>query len=232
LALSLLLHVGGIFSTNMTLMLRPEVWSGMYDASVFGNHMPPFDPTKWPRFAVMMTASIALGALGSALYTGKRALEENVRIFFRFWSGVTALAALPFLAAMGFWAFRTQPDYVQEALQSSGFYRALLYGWMGCLGLSALAALGLVLRPGSWSLIRAFLTALPPILCVAAYEILRDGVRDITLTQKGFNVWESPVNTNWPVVGLFVIFLLAGLGVMVWILMVLRRAKPVEEHYA
>ncbi len=232
LALALLMYVAQVFSTNMTLMLRPEVWPGMYGAAVSGIHMPPFDPTKWPRFAVMMAGSIALGALGSALYTGKNALEEEVKVFFRFWSGVIALAALPVLAAVGLWAFHAQPDFVQEALQSSGFYRALLYGWLGCLGLSVLAALGLVLRPRDWSLSRGLLTALPVFFSVAAYVILRDGVRDITLAHKGFDIWISPVNTNWLVVGLFFGFFIVGLGIMGWILMVLRRAKPVEENYA
>jgi hypothetical protein len=232
LASALLLHVASVYTTNMTLMLRPEVWPNMYDASVYGTHMPPLDPTQWPRFAVMMAASISLGALGSALYTGKKALADEVKIFFRFWSGVISLIALPVLAALGLWAFQTQPDFVQDTLQVSPFYQILLYGWLGCLGLSFLAALALVLQPKSWSFTRGLLTALPAFLSVAVYELIRDGVRDITLAHKGFDVWASPVNTNWPIVGLFLGFFIAGLGVMIWILKVLRLAKPAEENYA
>jgi len=33
--------IAQLLSTNMTLMLRPEVWRGMYSASAMGAYLPP-----------------------------------------------------------------------------------------------------------------------------------------------------------------------------------------------
>ena len=35
--------------------------------------------------------------------------------------------------------------------------------------------------------------------------VYRDGVRDLTLLSKGFDVWDRVVVTNWSVVGLFLV---------------------------
>jgi hypothetical protein len=231
LAILLLMHVGRVYTTNMTLMLTPEFWPSMYQAGASGNHIPPFDPTRWPRFAVMMIGSLAFGALGTSLYTSKAFLAQEVKVYLRFRCGVIALVALPLLAAAGWWAYRSQPEFVQNAMLNSQFHRIMFFSWPACLGLSFLAALGLAFQPRSWSAVKAFLTGLPVFLSVLSFVILRDGVRDFTLAQKGFDVWASPVNTNWVVVGLFLGFFAAGLVFMVWLLVVLRRAIPAEEHY-
>jgi hypothetical protein len=212
-------------------MLRPEVWPSLYNASVSGIYLPPFDPTRWPRYTVMMVGSLSIGALISSLYTGKSNLTAEVKHFLRFWCGVISLLTLPILAAVGTWAFRSQPDSIQQALQNSSLHRPLLAAWPAFLALSALGALSLIFQPRTWSFLRATFILLPSFLSVAAYVILRDGVRDFTLAQKGFDVWASPVYTNWPVVGLFLVFLLGGLGVLVWLLVVLRKAAPAEEKY-
>ena len=62
--------------------------------------------------------------------------------------------------------------------------------------------------------------------------VLRDGVRDFTLARKGFDVWTSPVYTNWTVVGLFLAVFLLSLSILVWLFAVLRKAAPSEEKYA
>ena len=42
--------IAKIYSSNMTLMLRPEAWSGMYSSSAAGVHLPAGDPTLVPRW--------------------------------------------------------------------------------------------------------------------------------------------------------------------------------------
>jgi hypothetical protein len=59
--------------------------------------------------------------------------------------------------------------------------------------------------------------------------LLRDIVRDTTLVLKGFDVWKSPEGTNWVVVILFIVSLVAGLGIMAWIGSIVRRATVLEE---
>ena len=71
-------------------------------------------------------------------------------------------------------------------------------------------------------------------LCVAllveiTLTVYRDGVRDLTLLSKGFDVWDRAVVTNWSVVGLFLVLFVAGLGVIGWLVSVVARAqKPME----
>ena len=42
--------------------------------------------------------------------------------------------------------------------------------------------------------------------------LYRDGIRDLTLLGKGFDVWQRTVVTNWSVVGLFLVLFVVGLG--------------------
>jgi hypothetical protein len=230
-SLLLLLGVGAVYSTNMTLMLRPEDWPALYDASASGIHFPPFDPTRWPRYCVMMVGSLSIGSLISSFYTGKVSLGPEVKKFLRFWCGIIAFVTLPLLFLAGTWAFRSQPDLIQQALLHSSLYRSLLAAWPALLALCALASLFLFLQPRAWSSFRAVFILLPAFLSITVFEVLRDGVRDFTLVQKGFDVWAGPVYTNWPVVGLFLAVLFGGLGVLAWLFLVLRKAAPAEEHY-
>jgi len=43
------------------------------------------------------------------------------------------------------------------------------------------------------------------------FTVYRDGVRDLTLLSKGYDVWDRVVVTNWSVVGLFLVLFVAGL---------------------
>ncbi len=58
----LLLAIGFIFSNNMTLMQRPEVWTG-YFSQRHGTLLNLGDPTLFPRWLHFMVASLAVGGL-------------------------------------------------------------------------------------------------------------------------------------------------------------------------
>ena len=60
------LTAGGIarlLSTNMTLMLRPEVWRDMYSASAVGALPASPDPTLEPRWLMMMAGGLFIAGL-------------------------------------------------------------------------------------------------------------------------------------------------------------------------
>ncbi len=63
------------------------------------------------------------------------------------------------------------------------------------------------------------------VLIEITFTVYRDGVRDLTLLSKGYNVWNRAVVTNWWVVGLFLVLFVAGLGVIGWLVSVVARAK-------
>jgi hypothetical protein len=62
--------------------------------------------------------------------------------------------------------------------------------------------------------------------------VYRDGVRDLTLLSKGYDVWDRVVVTNWSVVGLFLVLFVAGLGVIGWLVSVVARAQKTMEGAA
>jgi len=62
--------------------------------------------------------------------------------------------------------------------------------------------------------------------------VYRDGVRDVTLLSKGYDVWDRAVVTNWNVVGLFLVLFVAGLGVIGWLVSVVARAQKTMEGAA
>ena len=70
------------------------------------------------------------------------------------------------------------------------------------------------------------------VLIAIAFAVCRDGVRDLTLLAKGYDVWDRAVETNWWVVGLFLIVFVGGLGAIGWLVSVEARARKVMEGAA
>ncbi|HID24772.1 MAG TPA: hypothetical protein EYP14_20560, partial [Planctomycetaceae bacterium] len=66
-----------IYSSNMTLMLRPQVWAEMYRADPHGLHMNPGDPTVWPRWLYMVVGSVTVGGAGLLLLSLSRRMGEE-----------------------------------------------------------------------------------------------------------------------------------------------------------
>ena len=59
--------------------------------------------------------------------------------------------------------------------------------------------------------------------------VYRDGIRDLTLLGKGYDVWNRVVVTNWSVVGIFLVVFVAGLVTIGWLISVVARATRVME---
>lgn len=230
LAFGMLALVGRLFAINMALMLTPEVWKGMYATSPAGVNLPPSDPTSWPRFAIVFLGAASLGAMGTSLWSGLSSVPENARIFLRRWSAVSALACLPLLAAAGWWAVSMQPESVKVGL-ATGLNPVLAWAWLGALGVAFLCAAGLLATAKSRSLWVSAVGSVAAFAATALWTTLRDIVRDLTLVPKGLDVWASPVHSNWLVVGLFLASLVGGIALLVWLLVVVHRATPLEKTH-
>jgi hypothetical protein len=70
------------------------------------------------------------------------------------------------------------------------------------------------------------------VLTEIMFTVYRDGVRDLTLLSKGYDVWNRAVETNWWVVCLFLVLFVAGLGVIGWLVSVVARASKTMEGAA
>jgi len=223
--------IARLLSTNMTLMLRPEIWRQMYSASGAGVYLPSGDPTLTPRWLLMMTGGLFITGLWLVYLAGRSTFATEEK---RFAGRVGGIIAVIFGAAhllTGVWAANVQPAAVKVGLLSHPLYKfagLAGYGWMALVVvavlLGAIAGFGRITAGWlGWS------GALIALLVEITLTVYRDGVRDLTLLSKGFDVWDRIVVTNWSVVGLFLVLFVAGLGVVGWLVSVVARAqKPME----
>jgi hypothetical protein len=223
--------VARMLSTNMTLMLRPEVWRDMYSASALGAYLPTGDPTLTPRWLLMMAGGLFVGGLWLVYLAGRSTFTADEKRFIAGLGGkFAALFGLVYLAA-GIWAARVQPNAVKNGLLQHPLYHfASLagYGWMALVVVAILAAAfaGFGLVASNWL---GWVAATLALLIELTLVIYRDAVRDLSLLAKGFDVWNRVVVTNWSVVGLFLVLFVGGLGVVGWLISVVARAqKPME----
>jgi len=228
-ALPVLAAVGRLFSANMTLMIHPDSWSALYASSSHGTSFPD-DPGAWWRWAVVMLSALALGGLCTSLWSLSGKVSPEVRAFVRTWTGIVALVASPALALAGAMALGAQTDSVRAALGGSLLVDRLLLGWLSALSLSAVCGLLLFLFRRSRSWILPVVSTLPALGVLACFVVVRDQVRDISLSECGFDVWKSAVHTNWTVVAVFAAALVAGLATLAWVGSVMRLASAESRH--
>ncbi len=102
-AVVLLLMIGFLFTHNMTLMLRPEAWTGYFE-NRSGTILDFSDPTLIPRYLHFMTASLAVGGLFVAVVgslrrrRGEPGGDETVREGLNWFTYATL-----FQIVIGFW---------------------------------------------------------------------------------------------------------------------------------
>ena len=219
--------IARLLSTNMTLMLRPEVWRQMYSASAAGAYLPTGDPTTTPRWLLMLCGGLFIGGLWMVYLAGRSTFTAGEKSFLASIGGKIALLFGLIYCLCGIWAFAVQPGAVKAGLATHPLYHWFgyaAYGWFAFIALAvAIASLaGFLKITAGWLGWGAALSAL---LLEITFTVYRDAVRDLTLLSKGYNVWDRVVVTNWSVVGLFLVLFVAGLGVVGWLISVVARAK-------
>jgi hypothetical protein len=230
-ALLLALTVAFIYSNNMTLMLRPEAWAGMYRHSPSGLQWNTADPSLWPRWFFFVLGSLASSGAAMMLLAQRAHFTDDLRrLMFR--SGGVAMAAglLSQLVCLRL-VVGSQPTGVMTAVMQNAVYSGSAWAWLGT------AALGLVLAlvagiNRATGIVTATAASALMFLNVAAMVMVRDGIRDVTLRAAGFEVWDRQVVTNWSVVSVFLVLLLAAAGAVIYLIRVVTKARIVEEKYA
>jgi hypothetical protein len=220
--------IAHVYSTNMTLMLRPETWQSMYSASSLGTHLPIGDPTTLPRFFFMIISGFAAAGLWLIYLGGRKSFSESDGKFLSSLGGrIAAIAAIAQIAA-AFAVYHSQPAIVQAGLNGHALYKIAGLGWLALTAVVLLfAAFAAFTR--STSAITSWAAVLIGALPIALMTVYRDGIRDLTLLSKGYDVWDRVVVTNWSVVGIFLVVFVAGLGVIGWLISVVARAARVME---
>jgi len=229
--------VARLLSTNMTLMLRPEVWRQMYSASAMGAYLPPRDATLEPRWLLMMAGGLLVGGLWLVYLAGRSTFTAEEKSYLAGLGGKVAAGFGVVYLIAGIWAASVQPDSVKAGLAGNSvypFYRFFGmagYGWLVLVAVAVLlgAYAGFGKVAANWL---GWVAALVVLLIEVTFTVYRDGVRDVTLLSKGYDVWDRVIATNWWVVGLFLVLFVAGLGVVGWLISVVARARKVMEGAA
>jgi hypothetical protein len=219
--------IARIYSANFTLMLRPEDWQSLYANSAFGATLPTNDPTTTPRWLMMLAGGFGVAGIWMIWLSTMSKASEEVGAFLQASGGKIAAGGFLIQIAAGYWVFLSQPDAVKEQLTTQVFYLAAGYGWiLLTLGLVSLSILAIIRKP---SLVISWAGAVVVLLALLSMVVYRDGIRDITLLLKGFDVWDRNIVTNWSVVGIFLVLFVVGLGVIGWLVSVVLRSKEESE---
>jgi hypothetical protein len=140
--------------------------------------------------------------------------------------GKLASAALLVQGACAYWVVSAQPPAVQDALGQTLFTALSGYLWIAFATLLLALSVYSSLRRHP-SRVIGWTGLVATVLAMLAMTTFRDGLRDITLLTKGFDVWDRVVVTNWSVVVIFLVLFVVGLGIIGWLLTVVLKAKPV-----
>ena len=227
-ALFVAMGIGQIYSMNMTLMLRPEVWQQMYTNSPSGLQGVSGDPTMMPRWLFVMSGGLVFGGLWALMLSNMGHLKDGVKAILRR-SGLVAVVGSILQIACGMTVVRAQSEAVRAGLADSPLFKVsgLLF-LVAALVVAGLAG-GQALRGRS----TVFLGAAGVVvgfLANAGSVIYRDGIRDLTLLGKGFDVWKRAESANWSVLILFLLLFVIMLVVVLWLLSVMKRATAPSEQ--
>ncbi len=219
--------IARIYSTNFTLMLRPEDWQSLYENSALGTVLPMSDPTTTPRWIMMLTGGFAVAGMWMVWLSTTSKASETVGAYLNQLGGKIAAVFFALQLGAAYWVFLAQPDAVKAQLTSQSLYLLTGYGWIAITAvLITLSAIAIARKP---SLLLSWSGAVGVLLSMLTMVIYRDGIRDITLLIKGFDVWERNVVTNWSVVTIFLVLFVVGLGILGWLISVVMRSKEEAE---
>jgi hypothetical protein len=231
-ALLIVAKIAFIYSSNMTLMIRPEVWVQMYQKDALGLHLNRGDPTVLPRWVFMFLGGLTAGGVGLMFLGLKRALRAQTTEFLRRWGARLAAAGIVAQAGVACWVISVQPSGLRIALGQNTVYLVCTLSWLGLgAALAVVSFLGQAKAESSdwrWPAAAGGLLFLE----IAVMAVIRGGIRDLTLTARGFDVWDRHVAANWVVVSAFFVIFVIGLAAVVWLGSVVARAEVREEKYA
>lgn len=233
-ALLLVLTIAFIYSNNMTLMLRPQVWPAMYRGSPAGFQLNTGDPTLLARWLFFLAGAFPVTGAALALMALRPGLGEDTGRLLTRGGGAVVAGGILLQGAFADLAIAAQPRAIFSKVMEDRVYGGFAYGWVGvsvllfALGLLAVA-LSANKKAGRLIAIGAAAVAF---LNVASIVMVRDGIRDYTLRAVGFEVWDRQVATNWSVVGIFLVLFVAALGAAGYLISVIAKARRMEERYA
>lgn len=215
LVLTLLLVVGFIFTNNMTMMISPASWTRWF-TTPGGTLLNLSDPTLLARYLHMMTGSLAVGGLFVALYSatilkGQSAVSAaGIKLGMTLFSWLTLLQIV-----VGTWFLLVLSPEVMKRFMG------------GAVGATALFAAGILLALAT--LFTGFKRMVWPTVwltlpLVYVMSFMRDSVRTGYLAPF-FDMSTVPVKVQWSPLAFFLVTLIFGVGLIVWMVLQLPALK-------
>jgi len=211
------------YSSNMSLMLRPERFVESYNAEPRGLHLSLQGGALVPRYLHMVLSALAVAGLAVAVHGLLRRWTDPAYGAWAVRHGSLWFCVATILnVATGMWWLVALPRevllrFMGQDLAATG---ALVIG--ASAGLGALGAMaGALYARDPKRLLQAGVAG--TLLALAAMVIVRDRVRVGFLEQAGFEPlsWVEP---QWGAIALFALALAAGLATIGWMVVVLARA--------
>jgi hypothetical protein len=187
---------------------------------------------------MMLAGGLFIGGLWLVYLAGRSTFTAEEKSFAAGLGGKVAAAFGVVYLLAGLWAASVQPEIVKAGLAGHSGYPLYKisgfagYGWLALVVVAvlvgAIAGFGKI-SAGPFISLAGWVGVVLAVLVEIMLVVYRDGVRDLTLLSKNYDVWDRVVVTNWSVVGLFLVLFVAGLGVIGWLVSVVARAqKPME----
>jgi hypothetical protein len=205
--------VSFIYSTNMSLMIRPSVFDGKYQSAPWGTNLNLGDPTWFPRWSHMVLGAVAVAALAIAWhgYAAWKRGELPSSQLYRYGIGVFCFATGLNLVVGTVFLLSFPRDLLLELLRySPAGTTELVAGFATGFVALGLAVLALQARHPSLFLGGTLAATLVTLILML---LLRDSIREVSLV--GVVQPPSSVEPQWTPIVLFAL-LLAGAASTVW----------------
>jgi len=225
----LFLYVAFAFNNAITLMVTPFRWWEIWQERPPGVHfnLNIWEQTLFPRFLHFFLGAIAVAGLISALYgaiamrsrpdEGKQILGAGVSWFI----GATLVNYLG-----GILFLFTHEKQIWQAFVGGNFLATILL-W-GAVVLSVLAiAFAWLSRRAEQPMPLVLAATVSIALTIVGMSGARFILRSLLIARHApnFDLSKIPVQPQWGIILLFIVLFLAGIGVVVWMLMQLKRAQ-------
>jgi hypothetical protein len=218
-SLALVLIIGFIQSTNVTLMQSPTHWAAKYFASPTGWSNNLSDPTLIPRYLHFVTSAIAVGGILLVLLALVRWEDDREYAGYLFhFGGKAFMYATMAQFVIGSWFLISIPRDLRMLFMGDNPLASVLFG-VGILGtVGAIFLMSDALRKQNIRMAAYGVSALLGVV-ILTMIIMRDILRDAYL-EPYFHPHQFAVKTQWAVLPVFLVLFLGGVGL--WLLMLKR----------
>ena len=224
----LFLVIGFLYTHTMTLMTQVDAWPGIWERSgvagaVSGLALHTSDPMLWSRWLLFLglalTTTATHAVVDSGIFAGRGADA------YRRWAGGFAwrlyLVGLVWFAAAGAaYVFGTWDPEVRLRMLGGGLLPLTL---LTAAGPGIVWLLLVVQRRGVTPRL-AWATSAAQVVVVALNAVSRQVVQNLEL-RPWFDVAAEPVRMQWSPLVVFLLLLVAGVGVLVWMIRHLVAAE-------